>query len=385
MKIRVGVTDGNRDFFHRFYTAMKEHYPDEIEVYLFPSLSKVLKAVERFHIRVVLLEPDGLSSSDVPSTGLPKTAYFARLCNQKREEVDWRSSPSPEGGDAFESIPLLCRFRSVAEWHDLIVREASALSEHTDDKAEPEHTLRGVCHGTQADCRVVLFTSAAGGTGTSTAARGFTECCRRHNRHVLYLDFQTLPTPEPKPVEGIYTMEDIILSIRGRRYSPEAVLEQALQQNEGGTLTILPARNPVSLFDLTGEEIVSVLDLVKESKVCSVIVLDLGFDATERMVLPYLNADRTVLVSDGTSIANEKTKLLLSILPMLCTEDLLTLCEKTCLLYNRFQKRCGTLLDTELLEKLGGIGVLDIPDAEDLYAEIAVAPAMERLYGLLTS
>ncbi|MEE1300279.1 MAG: hypothetical protein UHI93_07010, partial [Acutalibacteraceae bacterium] len=127
MSIRVGVTDGNQEFFERFHTAMKEQYKDEIEVYLFPTLSKALKAVDRFRVRVVLLEPDRLSPSDLPAEGLPKTAYFARLADRKQTEKDWQNRPESIGEDPFEAIPILCRFRSVAEWHDLIVKEASEL------------------------------------------------------------------------------------------------------------------------------------------------------------------------------------------------------------------------------------------------------------------
>ena len=32
MSIRVGVTDGNQEFFERFHTAMKEQYKEEIKL-----------------------------------------------------------------------------------------------------------------------------------------------------------------------------------------------------------------------------------------------------------------------------------------------------------------------------------------------------------------
>ena len=250
MSIRVGITDGNREFFERFHAAMNEQYSEEIEVYLFPTLSKALKAVDRFRVRVVLLEPEGLSSSDLPTKGLPKTAYFARLADRKQDEKDWQNRPEQDGGDPFGDIPVLCRFRSVAEWHDLIVREASALPGFV-DKAAGKGTPGGVKPGKKTECKVVLFTSAAGGTGTSTAARAFAECCRRHNRRVLFLDLQTFPDDSADPADGLYTLEDVVLSIRGRRYAPDAVLERTLKFDEEGLVTIPPPKNPAVLFDLS--------------------------------------------------------------------------------------------------------------------------------------
>ena len=382
MSIRVGVTDGNQEFFERFHTAMKEQYKDEIEVYLFPTLSKALKAVDRFRVRVVLLEPDRLSPSDLPAEGLPKTAYFARLADRKQTEKDWPNRPASIGEDPFEAIPILCRFRSVAEWHDLIVKEASELPGF-EDKAIVQ-SAGGAQPGKKSDCRVVLFTSAAGGTGTSTAARGFVECCQRHNRHVLFLDLQTFPDQPASTEDGLYTLEDVLLSIRGRRYAPDAVLERTLKSDEEGLMTIPPPRNPAALFDMTGEEIVTIVDLIKESHKCSIIVLDLSFDATERIVLPLLAADCAVVVSNGSWIANRKTAQLADVLPALCTEDPIELYEKICLLYNRFRRGKSEVLQSELFVKLGGIGELSVPDPEDLIAELAVAPAMERLYRRLT-
>ncbi len=238
--------------------------------------------------------------------------------------------------------------------------------------------------GKKTECKVVLFTSAAGGTGTSTAARAFAECCRRHNRRVLFLDLQTFPDDSADPADGLYTLEDVVLSIRGRRYAPDAVLERTLKFDEEGLVTIPPPKNPAVLFDLSGEEIVTVLDLIKESRKCTIIVLDLGFDATERIVLPFLSADYTVLVSNGTRIANRKTGKLLDVLPGLCAGDPIELYEKTCLMYNRFRRGTSEVLQSEIPVKLGGMGELSVTDPEDLVAELAVAPAMERLYERLT-
>lgn len=149
-------------------------------------------------------------------------------------------------------------------------------------------------------------------------------------------------------------------------------------------MTIPPPRNPAVLFDMTGEEIVTIVDLIKESHKCSIIVLDLSFDATERIVLPLLAADCAVVVSNGSWIANRKTAQLADVLPALCTEDPIELYEKICLLYNRFRRGKSEVLQSELFVKLGGIGELSVPDPEDLIAELAVAPAMERLYRRLT-
>lgn len=382
MAIRIGITDGNREFFERFYTAFKEQYREEFEIYLFPDLEKALKAVELFRIRVILIEMPETGSLELPPGGLPPTAFYARLCDRKQTEKEWESRDDILSGPSLESIPYLCRFRSVEEWKDLIEKEVAALP-GGESKVKIKCARGGGAPGTRKECRVVLFSSAAGGTGVSTAARGFTECCLRHGRHVLYLDLQTFPDRHGTPGDDLYTLEDILLSLRGRRYAPDAVLERALRTDESGSASLLPPANPAAIFDMTGEEIVTLIDLITELKRFSVIVLDMSFDSSERTVLPYCRADRAVLVTSGEHIANEKTERLLEALPALCMEEPLALYEKTCLLYDRFRKGRCEVMETELPYKLGGIMELPITDREDLVAEVSVAPAMERLYEAL--
>lgn len=379
MGIRIGVTDGNREFFERFYAAFRNDYPEEFEVYLFPDLARALTAVERFHLKVVLLEIPDDGDLKLPSAGLPDTAFFARLCDRMQDEKEWEHRQSALVDDALDAIPLLCRFRSAKEWRELFLREVASLPA-SEDKASEEGNHGGGVPGRGPDSKVVLFTSAAGGTGASSAARGFSEYCLRHGRNVLFLDLQTFPDRHGVPGDDLYSLEDVLLSFRGRRYAPDAVLERAFRTDENGLSTIMPPADPSTLFDMSGEEIVTIVDHILETRRFSLLVIDIDFDAAERAVLPIMRAERTVLVSNGTYIANEKTKRLLDLLPALCMEEPLSFYERICLLYNKFPQEKGELLETETPYKLGGVRELSVPDPEDLIGEISAAPAMERLY-----
>lgn len=389
MSIRIGITDGNRPFFERFRNAFRDQFGDEFEIYLFPDLPRAVKAVEHFHIRAVLLEdPEGQLRETSPAD-LPDTAFFARLCDRKQEEKDWEREHQTPPDSSGPPIPLLCRFRSTEEWRDLLLREIAALPGN-DDKAYEQGTNGGGVPGDRDSCKVVLFTSAAGGTGASTAARGFAEYSLRKNRRTLYLDLQTFPDPDLFPEgetvtgDDLYTLEDIFFALRGRRYAPDALVERAVKTTESGFSAIAPPKNPGVLFDFTGEEIVTLLDIVRETQKFSLIILDMNIDSSERITLPILSSDRTVLVSDGSRIANRKTQQMMDLLPSLSTEAPAILFEKICLLYNRFRKGKSTPLETEMLCKLGGVNELDLSAADELAGELSCAPAMERLYELLT-
>ena len=393
--VRIGVTDGNREFFERFRSVLMEEFPGEFEVYLFPDLPKALKAADLFRIRVILLEPDSITPEEYETLPVPEDVAVFRLADRMQTEKQWeqeqarRAALAENGVDldpepSYDRLTVYCRYRSAAEWRTRILKAVAETGEAADK--EPEKPVRGGAdQGRKGSCRIALFTSAAGGTGTSTAARAFAECCVRHSRHVLYLDLQTFPGRQAsRSGDDLYTMEDVVLALRGRKYAPDAVLDRAIQTEEEGLSYIVPPVTPSVLFDMTGEEIVTLLDLVEESGRFSIVVLDLSFDTSERIILPFLRADKAALVSNGTQIANNKTAQLLDALPSLCTEDSILIYEKTCLLYNRFLSGESEVLQTEVPLKLGGIGELDLKDPEDLAAEISNARAIERLYERLT-
>lgn len=358
MSIRIGVTDGNREFFHRFHDVLYKEYPKEFEVYLFPSLEKVLLAAERFHIGVVLVEgdiPEGL----LPE--LPDTTAFFRLADTMAEE------------DRAAEVPVICRYRSVEEWKEILLAAASGTLQTGEEIPVSSNQLHRL--------RRCVFLSVAGGTGTSSCAMAFATLCARHSHKVLYVSLESVSGMTACYNEqNIYTLEDIFLAVRGRRYGLDAVLEQAVCRDNSGVHYLLPCHRPQDLYDLTGEEILSLLDLLEDMGMFSIVVLDIPLDGTLKAVLPMLNADRVVVVSDGSPTANIKTEQALSNLAFLCQEDPIVFGEKLCLLYNRYRQG-GNVLQTEAVTKLGGIS--ELPQKDDsrvLLTELSYQPAIERLY-----
>ena len=360
---------------------MMETYPGEFEIYLFPDIVRALTAVEKFRVKVILIERDEQGwpiPKELLST-LPDTAVYYRLADTMQEETDWLRAEEPAG-----RLPVLCRYRSAEEWHRQILK-GIAETEEPEKKARIDPPLgQGSKPGSLQDARICLFASAGGGCGASTAALSFANCCARHHRNVLFLDLEAFPTiGEQVGGQNLFTMEDVLLSLRGRKYAPDAVLAQALSKDENGVSYLLPPGDASILFDMTGEEIVTLIDLLRESRKFSAIVIDLPLDASLRFVLPFLAADLAVLVSDGGQIANRKTMQMMALLPSLCAEDALSVQEKTCLLYNRFRTGASEVIRSELFLKLGGIGELQIGDHRDLIDEIACSRPMERLYETL--
>jgi len=91
-------------------------------------------------------------------------------------------------------------------------------------------------------------------------------------------------------------------------------------------------------------------------KNCDGVILTENNWNDENMVIPVINSKAIVLVSDGTTMANETIENFFYIAPketLLPREEII---KKTCILYNNFDIKRGTLNNNENVIKLGGLG-----------------------------
>ena len=182
-----------------------------------------------------------------------------------------------------------------------------------------------------------------------------------------------------------------------------ASFQDFLIRDKSGVFLVKPFGDIRNLFSLNGEEICKICEALGRevanfTKKEVFVVVDIGLDATENFVLPFLEADRTVLVTDGSSISNCKLIKLISALPKLCEIRPEEALKKIFLLYNRFDKLEGKLLeDTEnelssivspmelgiLLEKdpgkLGGIEKIEADTGVELSVKMSKMLPFKRL------
>ncbi|HPZ00561.1 MAG TPA: hypothetical protein PLS28_03735, partial [Clostridiales bacterium] len=202
-----------------------------------------------------------------------------------------------------------------------------------------------------------LFLSGGGGVGTSTAAAAFALRLAGKKQRVVYLNFEAFSCTDLFfQGESNYDLDDIIFSLRSKKYELQTLLRHALCRDSSGVFFLSPCRSAPDWFSLTGEELIQICHAVGKNMGAPVtLVLDMNADATENFVLPFLYAKRVVLVTNGTEAGNAKTAQLLQALPMLCNLSLFEVEKKVLLLYNRFPVENGKLLALPEPGKLGGI------------------------------
>ena len=78
----------------------------------------------------------------------------------------------------------------------------------------------------------------------------------------------------------------------------------------------------------------------------------------DNVVIPFINSNLVVLVTDGSKSSNEKVEKVLVDLPQITGESRESVYSKTVLLYNNFDPKTGVLIRNDELIKVGG---LDVP------------------------
>jgi len=389
VKRRVAIVSRDAVFEDRFQEAMGEQYKEELEFFSFPNPKKALTAARRLPLDLILADdwygPDSEGEADWSLKPESCRILFMTEAPIRQDLELWNDSLRT------------CKYQNTDVWYDLIEQicegqwdraaldppEAETLppepedppidmpdpadwddlpdeEEEEDVLPEPEESVippprKHSSTRTHAG-KVVLFTAAAGGVGTSTAAAAFAVHCARNKKVPLYLNLETFSSTESYFTnESNFTFEDILLALRSDRYEKTTLLRRAMCRDLSGVFTVVASPAASDLFSLTGEEIVRLWEWFLELDKFDLIVVDMNMDASERVVLPFYTADRTVIVTNGSVTANRKTERLLSTIPTISNLDRREIAARFRLLYNRYPAKNGRQIKGLEVGKLGGI------------------------------
>jgi len=359
VKFRIGIVSQDVLFTDRFCEAMQEAYPKELELLVFPTPEKGLRAIRHYPIDLFLVDEDSSLWDRVP-----ETTHVLFLSENKVSET----LPRDRG--------TICKYQSIQDWYELI---CEICKEAEKDPMSPD---LGPVMGREDLNRLCLFTSAAGGVGTSTAAASFAIHVAGHHKKPIYLNFETFSST-PVFFSGselnTYTFEDLIYCLRSERYEQDAVLKRAICRDGSGVYFIMPSRNAPDMFSLNGEEILKICDWIQKTEEFDVLILDMNFESTENVILPFLQAFRTVVVTDGSATANRKTEDLIRTLPLVSDLSEIEVGKKVRLMYNRYPEENGELILNRGMGKLGGIHELPHKSEHALIRSISMLSPFARL------
>jgi len=282
--LKVAILDDNERYLQRLHEYWSRTYGGAaLMVFAFSDSALLVQqlAVEKFDILLV----NSTMEMDWEAVG-PKTLKLYLTAGRKDGEVD--------------GIPALAKNGSADELY------AKMLALYEKQRNAGKGALPG---------KVVLFTSAQGGCGTSSCAVGYGKYLAAQGKKVLYLNLEPVSAQEAMlDGDGGKSLEDLFYWCGTDRRNKELSLQALLSRDQSGLQYVASCRNPLELREKTGGDIRGLLSAVTKNGNFDVIVADRGFSMDEVTDTLVHMSDEIVLVAGTDAVGRakyEKTMLLL--------------------------------------------------------------------------
>lgn len=343
-RLIIALVDGDDSFNKRFSEAMSETYGDVVGVIPFSDIKKALDAAENMTVHVILVENAIYNQATFVSDYPIGQKCIIRLTD----------SFSDEKRCGRVDVPLLCKYRSADEWMNLI-DEYVRVNLGGGSKIS-EDSFISQARSISNSIKVLIFSSGSGGAGTSSVALAYAWHRSKKGIPTVYFSLEPFPSTDRLIEKDLFfNGEDLLYSIRTKRNDLKILIRQALYKKRANFYMITPGKSITSQMSITGEEIIDICRELAKLEIIKTIVLDLPFLDADKITLPFMYSDVTVLVSNGSEISNKKTSDAIHALSQLSGEAELSVLSHTFVLMNDFNESSGQAFGDNRVLVLGGI------------------------------
>lgn len=328
MKIKLAMLSEDMNYLKRVSANFNNKFNDKLEIYLFSVLGSAIEILHTKKIDVFLVD----SNYEVEDHLIPKKCGFAYL-------VDTQDIETVRGQRT------VCKYQKA----ELIYKEIlNIYSENVSDvigfKTEDGST------------KVITVTSAAGGTGSSTLAVGYAKYLARIGKKVLYLTLATFgDTSCFLTGDGMSNFSDVLYTLKSKKSNFSLKIESAVRTDKSGVMFFQTPNTALDMKELTDAELESLIAGLKSVGAYDYIVLDIGFDLNDRVINLMKNSYGIIMVSNGESIPNNKTRKALETIQLMDEQNDDMLFNRIFLVYNKFSSKTGKMMEEYESKMLGGV------------------------------
>ncbi|MCR5635787.1 MAG: AAA family ATPase [Clostridiales bacterium] len=346
MKIKLAILEHDKNYLSRVITAFNNRFADKLQVYSFTKADEVTYSTIKDVKIDVLISSDHF---DIDFSQIPKACAFAYFVE------------SP-GIEQYNDRPAICKFQKA----DLIYKEILNIF------SEVAANISGVSLSGDETSKVILFTSVAGGVGSSTCAAAYAKFLALHGQKPLYLNMEMLGNSNVFfSGNGQYTFSDIIYAVKSKKTNLVMKLESCVKQDDSGVSFYDPCTLPLDMTELNAEEISSIIRTLKTTNSYTHIVIDADFSLDAGMFAMLKAASDVVLVADGSAVSNSKFKAFYDAFSILEKQQDLRVMSKLHIVYNKFSNKTSNELPVEGLNVLGGIPKFEHASVKQVVEQIS--------------
>lgn len=328
MKIKVAVFDKDAEYMRRLAKAFQRKYGERVALSLFSNEELLYEGMKETSVELLLVDQDiKLDASRIPQ-GLT-VGYLSK--NAAAEEIN--------------GIPAIGKYQKAETVYkqmiSLYAERAGRVSLKKNDLA----------------AKVVLFTSAQGGSGVSTAAAAYAIRCAEEKKKVFFLNLEKFGNSEIYfSGEGNLSFSDIIYSLKSKKSNLLLKLESTIQTDSSGVDFLKDCKNAYDMFELEDQEVEELICGIAQVKKYEEIVIDYAEDVSHRMMQIIEDfADKVIYVSDGTPSGNQKFERFCEVARVLESRTDTKILSKMSLLYNRYSSKSSEQIGKTAVPVAGGI------------------------------
>ena len=352
MKIKLAICCSDQTYSKRLSMRFLNKYSEHVEVYQYSDVNIALGDLSPQKIDVFICDSD----IDVDFSSIPRKCGFAFLTDSTEIETVRRKR-------------TICRFQKT----EMIYKEI--LSIYSENVSE----LIGYKNDSNS-ARLVLITSPAGGTGTSTIAAACAKSIAAHGYRALYIAIGGYESTDCYfNGVGNSTLHDLIFLVKSNKSNFAMKLESIARTDESGAFFIASSENALDIQEITSAETDDLILAIKDSGMYDFVIVDSPMEHCRIGTGLVKSSFAFMVITDGTEHSNNKVERLLSSIRILDdqTEDF-TL-GRTRLIYNRFNTKNGEYLDEYKDYSLGNIPAYNLDDARQISSRIAKEKVFDSL------
>lgn len=329
MKIKVVLLESDHNYLSKITSAFNAKFSDKIEIYSFTEKTLALSTLEKERVHVFIVAED----FEIDSAEIPKNCTFVYFVN------------SPDIS-SMNNQRTICKFQKV----DVIYRQIFDIYSETVGNIV-------ISKSKKSECKVIAFSSPAGGVGTSTMAAACAIRYARQGKKVLYFNIEKLGSADAFfSADGSFNMSDVIFSLKSKKANLAFKLESYVKQDKSNVYFFSQAKFALDMAELTGDDWIQLIEELESTGTYEYIIVDMDFILDEDYLKLYEYTSAVIWVNSGTNITNGKTYRALQACRMIEQEKQIALIEKIHLIYNKFSNKTCRSIDKDLgIESEGGV------------------------------
>ena len=353
MKIKLAILEKDKSYLNRITTVFNTRYADKLEVYSFTELANLMDTLKHSKIDIVVVSED----YEIDLSLLPPHCGFAYLVEET-------------GIETYKGQRTIGKFQKA----ELIYKQLLSIFSDSGVSITSKNL------SDDSISKVIWFTEASGGNGSSTMAVSFALKMTAMGKKILYLNLEEFGSCSYFfRGDAQFTFSDVIFALKSKNSNLSLKLESTVCRDQSGVYFFATAANSLDIHELTSEDIQK---LIQELKICSTydyIVVDMKLDLSDKSMTMLNVSNNIVFICDGSEIANNKLERAIETMEILEEQEKIDVMDKISVIYNKFSNKTSNVLVNDKLVALGGVPRYEHALTLDVVEQLRVKNIFDRL------